>query len=72
MEKQVSYGIIGCCIGIIAGFAVGFPIWYQLPFEKRGYIGVPMMLGIVITFCVLGGIIGVKKAGPEFPEDDDV
>jgi len=30
------------------------------------------MLGIVITFCVLGGIIGVKKAGPEFPEDDDV
>jgi len=45
MDKQVSYGIIGCCIGIIAGFAVGFPIWYQLPFEKRGYIGVPMMPG---------------------------
>lgn len=71
MDKKVSYGIIGCCIGIVAGFAIGFPIWYQLPLEKRGYIGVPMMLIIVIGLCILGGIIGVKKAGPEFPGVDD-
>ena len=71
MDKQVGYGIIGCCIGIVAGFAIGFPIWYQLPYEKRGYIGVPMMLVIVLALCIVGGIIGVKIAGPEFPDDDE-
>jgi hypothetical protein len=71
MDKQILYGIFGCCIGIVVGFAVFFPIWYQLPLEKRGYIGVPMMLIIVIGLCTLGGILGVKKAGPEFPDDDE-
>jgi hypothetical protein len=70
MQKQISYGIIGCCIGIALGFVIGFPVWYQLPFEKRGYIGLPMMMVIVLALCIIGSIIGVKKAGPEFPEDD--
>ena len=71
MQRQIRYGIIGCCIGIALGFAIGFPIINRLPYEKRGYIGVPLMMGIVLALCVAGGITGVKIAGPEFPEEPD-
>lgn len=71
MQKQVTYGIIFSCIGIAMGFAIGFPVINQLPYEKRGYIGVPVMLAICIGLGVAGAIIGVKIAGPEFPEEDD-
>jgi hypothetical protein len=71
MQKQIVYGIVFSCIGIALGFAIGFPIINQLPYEKRGYIGVPVMLGICIGLGVVGAIAGVKIAGPEFREDDD-
>jgi hypothetical protein len=71
MQKQIRYGIIFSCIGIALGFAIGFPIINQLPYEKRGYIGVPVMLVICIGLGVIGGIAGVKIAGPEFPGNED-
>ena len=60
MNKKVSYGIICSCIGIALGFAVGFPVINQLPYEKRGYIGVPLMLVICIGLGVLGAAIGIN------------
>ncbi|QHT66421.1 hypothetical protein GXP67_06985 [Rhodocytophaga rosea] len=61
-QKQIIYGILGCCLGIVVGFAIGFPIIFQLSYEKRGYIGVPCMLILVLATCTIGGIIGVKLA----------
>jgi hypothetical protein len=71
MQKQINYGILFSCIGIALGFGVGFPIINQLPFEKRGYIGVPLMLALCIGLGVVGGIAGVKIAGKEFPDEED-
>jgi hypothetical protein len=71
MRKQIVYGITCSCIGIALGFAIGFAIFYQLPYEKRGYIGVPMMLGVCIGLGVIGAVIGVKIAGPEFPGEEE-
>lgn len=71
MQKQVKYGILFSCTGVAAGLAIGFPVVNQLPYEKRGYIGVPVMLFICIGLGVAGAIIGVKIAGPEFPRDED-
>lgn len=59
---KIVYGIVGCCVGIILGFAIGFPLFYLLPYEKRGNIGLPFMLLLNLTTCVIGGIIGVKMA----------
>ena len=70
MKKQVAYGIVFSCVGIGLGFAIGFPIINQFPYEKRGYIGVPLMLALCIGLGVIGAIAGVKIAGPEFPEDE--
>lgn len=69
MQKQVVYGIFFSCIGIGLGFAIGFSFINQLPFEKRGNIGVPVMLGICIVLGVIGAIAGIKIAGPESSEE---
>lgn len=73
-KTQIVYGIVGCCIGIVIGFAIGFPVIFELPYEKRGYIGVPFMLILTLATCVFGGFIGVKKAkakeGREQEQDD--
>ncbi len=61
-EKQILYGILECCLGIVAGFAIGLPVFFQLSYEKRGYIGIPFMLILVLATCTLEGIMGVKLA----------
>jgi hypothetical protein len=61
-QKQINYGIIGCCTGTVVGFAIGFPIFFQLPYAKRGYIGVPLMLVVVLGCCIAGGVAGVRLA----------
>lgn len=63
VQKKITYGILFSCIGIALGFAVGFPVIYQVPYEKRGYIGVPLMLCICIGLGVIGAVAGVKIAG---------
>ena len=69
-QKQINYGIVGCCIGIIIGFAIGFPVFNQLSYEKRGYIGVPFMVIFVLTTCTIGGVIGVRLARKGDEEDE--
>lgn len=70
MQKQIRYGIFFSCLGVAAGFAIGFPIINLLPYEQRGYIGVPLILVLCIGLAVAGGILGVRIAGPEFPDED--
>ena len=70
MQKQINYGILFSCLGIGLGFAVGFPIINRLPYEKRGYIGVPLMLFLCIVLGVMGAIAGVKIAGKKFSDED--
>ena len=71
MQKQVLYGIVFSCIGIALGFAIGFPIINKLPYEKRGYIGLPLMLAVCIGLGVIGAIAGVKIAETEFPDEEE-
>ena len=71
-KTQIVYGIIGCCVGIALGFAIGFPIFYLLPYEKRGYIGVPFMLMLNLTTCIVGGIIGVKMVKAKEREQQEM
>lgn len=70
-RKQIVYGIVVSCIGIALGFAITYPIiFWVLPYEKRGYIGVPLALIVTIALGFLGGAIGIKLAKRCEAEDE--
>jgi hypothetical protein len=62
-RKQIVYGTIASCLGIALGFAITFPIiFYWLPYEKRGYIGVPFALIVCIGLGFIAGAMGIRLA----------
>ena len=71
-RKQIVYGITASCIGILLGFAITYPvIFLLLPYEKRGYIGLPFALIVILSLGFVGGAVGIKlaKRGEEEAEE---
>ena len=66
-RQQIVYGIVASCI--VLGFAITYPvIFLLLPYEKRGYIGVPFTLIVTLAFTFLGGAAGIRLAKRDVEE----
>jgi hypothetical protein len=57
---------------IILGFAITYPIIFLLlPYEKRGYIGLPFALIVILSLGFVGGAAGIRLAKRDAEEAEE-